>query len=122
ATMTGKSPREVLRFPQLYSNHGADALVFDPETGLLYIAVGDGGSQGDPYNLAQNKLYLNGKILRIDPTRPGATLPPDMGRAAEGTCSYPKDNPYAAPGDPGQDAIYAIGSRHPAPLLQHNHH
>jgi hypothetical protein len=118
ATMTGKSPREVLRYPQLYSNHGADALVFDPETRLLYIATGDGGSQGDPYGVAQSKQYLYGKILRIDPTKPGATLPPNMGRAAKGTFSYPMDNPYAAPGVPGLDAIYAIGFRHPETMIR----
>jgi hypothetical protein len=76
ATMTGKTPREVLRFPQLYTNHGTDALVFDPATKLLYIAVGDGGSQGDPHNASQNKQYLYGKILRIDPTSPAQPFHP----------------------------------------------
>ncbi len=122
AAMTGKSPREVLRFPQLYANHGTDALVFDPATKLLYIAVGDGGKQGDPHNVSQNKQYLYGKILRIDPTKPGATLPSNMGRATEGTFSYPKDNPYAAPGDTGRDAIYAIGFRHPETMIRDGNH
>jgi glucose/arabinose dehydrogenase len=122
ATMTGRSPREVLRFPQLYTNHGTDALVFDPATKLLYIAVGDGGKQGDPHNVSQNKQYLYGKILRIDPTKPGATLPSNMGRATQGTFSYPKDNPYAAPGDTGRDAIYAIGFRHPETMIRDGNH
>jgi glucose/arabinose dehydrogenase len=122
ATMTGKTPREVLRFPQLYTNHGTDALVFDPATKLLYIAVGDGGSQGDPYNVSQNKQYLYGKILRIDPTKPGTTLPSNMGRATEGTFSYPMDNPYAAPGDSGRNAIYAIGFRHPETMIWDDEH
>jgi glucose/arabinose dehydrogenase len=122
ATMTGKSPREVLRFPQLYTNHGTDALVFDPATKLLYIAVGDGGKQGDPHNVSQNKRYLYGKILRIDPTKPDATLPPNMGRATEGTFSYPLDNPYAEPDDPGRNAIYAIGFRHPETMIRDDNH
>jgi len=118
ATMTGKSPREVLRFPQMYFNHGADALVFDPATKLLYIAVGDGGSQGDPYEVADNKNYLYGKILRIDPTNPGTTVPSNMKKAAEGTYSVPADNPYADAGDSGKDAIYAIGFRHPETMIR----
>jgi glucose/arabinose dehydrogenase len=121
-SMTGKQPREVLRFPQLYANHGADALTFDPATKLLYIAVGDGGKQGDPYNVSQNKQYLYGKILRIDPTKPGATLPSRMAKAAEGTFSYPQDNPYAASGDTGRDAIYAIGFRHPETMIRDGNH
>ncbi len=122
ATMTGKWPREVLRFPQLYTNHGTDALVFDPATKLLYIGVGDGGNQGDPHNVSQNKQYLYGKILRIDPRKPPATLPSNMAKASEGTFSYPKDNPYAAPGDTGRDAIYAIGFRHPETMIRDGNH
>ena len=34
--------------------------------GFLYIAVGDGGSGGDPQNNAQNPASLLGKILRIN--------------------------------------------------------
>jgi glucose/arabinose dehydrogenase len=121
ATMTAKSARQVLRFPQLYTNHATDALVFDPTTKLLYIAVGDGGSQGDPYNVSQNKQYLYGKILRIDPTKPGATLP-NMGISSDRTFSYPKDNPYAAPGDTGLNSIYAIGFRHPETMIKDRGH
>lgn len=118
STMTASSPRQVIRWPQLYSNHGTDALVFDPATKLLYVAVGDGGSQGDPYNVSQNKNYLYGKILRIDPTKPGTTLPSNMERAAEGSYSYPKDNPYADAGDSGRNPIYAIGFRHPETMFR----
>ena len=35
--------------------------------GLLYIGIADGGSGGDPMNLAQNLGSPFGKILRIDP-------------------------------------------------------
>ena len=80
STMTASSPRQVIRWPQLYTNHGTDALVFDPATKLLYIGVGDGGKQGDPHGVAQNRNYLYGKILRIDPTKPGATAPFEYGK------------------------------------------
>ena len=118
STMTASAPRQVIRWPQLYSNHGTDALVFDPATKLLYIAVGDGGSQGDPYGVSQSKNYLYGKILRIDPTKPGTTVPSNMERASEGTYSYPKDNPYADAGDSGRNSIYAIGFRHPETMIR----
>ena len=39
--------------------------------GLLYVGMGDGGSGGDPENRAQNPSSLLGKILRLDPARPG---------------------------------------------------
>ena len=38
-----------------------------PEFGLLYVGFADGGSGGDPFNLAQNLASAFGKILRIDP-------------------------------------------------------
>jgi hypothetical protein len=118
STMRASSPRQILRWPQLHTNHATDALVFDQVTKLLYIAAGDGGSQGDPFDVAQDANYLYGKVLRIDPTKPGTTLPSNMARAAEGTFSYPTDNPYAAPGDPGRDPIYAIGFRHPETMIK----
>jgi glucose/arabinose dehydrogenase len=48
-----------------YGNHNAGDLKFGPD-GYLYIGMGDGGSEGDPQNLAQNRTVLLGKILRID--------------------------------------------------------
>lgn len=32
----------------------------------MYFMMGDGGSQGDPWNFAQNKGTLLGKVMRID--------------------------------------------------------
>ena len=48
-----------------FANHNAGCLQFGPD-GMLYIASGDGGSGGDPNNLAQNTSSLLGKFLRID--------------------------------------------------------
>ena len=47
------------------SNHGGQIL-FGPADGYLYFMMGDGGSKGDPYNFAQNKKSLLGKIMRLD--------------------------------------------------------
>ena len=37
---------------------------------MLYIGNADGGSGGDPLNMAQNMTSPFGKILRIDPLAP----------------------------------------------------
>jgi glucose/arabinose dehydrogenase len=50
---------------QPYPNHNGGALAFGPD-GYLYIAMGDGGSAGDPEKRAQDKNSYFGKILRID--------------------------------------------------------
>jgi glucose/arabinose dehydrogenase len=74
------SARELLHVEQPYPNHKGGQLAFD-RSGLLYVGLGDGGTNpangptgiGDPENRAQNLGSQLGKILRIDPTRPGAT-------------------------------------------------
>jgi glucose/arabinose dehydrogenase len=50
-----------------FANHNGGGLAFGPD-GYLYLAVGDGGSGGDPNENAQNLGLLLGKILRIDVT------------------------------------------------------
>jgi hypothetical protein len=121
-TVDPASRREVLRFPQLFSNHGTDALVFNPNTTLktpntklLYIAAGDGGSQGDPYNLASNGKYLYGKILRIDPLKPGSVASTGMIKHTSGAWSFPISNPGA--NNPDRDAYYVKGMRHPETMF-----
>jgi hypothetical protein len=74
ATYDGGAPREMMRFEQPYTNHNAGMTTFNPlaaagtpEFGLLYITFGDGGSGGDPHNMAQDRSSAFGKILRINP-------------------------------------------------------
>jgi glucose/arabinose dehydrogenase len=64
--------RQLLFVHQPYSNHNGGQLQFDAK-GYLYVGMGDGGSAGDPQNRAQNLKSRLGKLLRIDPTRAGAT-------------------------------------------------
>ncbi|RYR75471.1 hypothetical protein Ahy_A01g000006 isoform B [Arachis hypogaea] len=41
-------------------------ILFGPDDGYLYFMMGDGSGTGDPYNFAQNKKSLLGKIMRLD--------------------------------------------------------
>jgi len=74
ATYDGGAPKVLFRMRQPFANHNAGHIAFNPlagpgspEFGLLYIGVADGGSGGDPFNMAQNLGSVFGKILRIDP-------------------------------------------------------
>ncbi|MFZ5828116.1 MAG: PQQ-dependent sugar dehydrogenase [Bacillota bacterium] len=91
------SEEVLLTVEQPYANHNGGAIMFGPD-GSLYIALGDGGSAGDPGNRAQNLDLLLGKILRIDVSQPGAYR-------------IPPDNPFA--GKAGRDEIWAYGLRNP---------
>lgn len=55
----------ILSLDQPYQNHNGGNILFGPD-GFLYIGFGDGGSQGDPDNRAQDPGILFAKILRID--------------------------------------------------------
>jgi glucose/arabinose dehydrogenase len=69
------SERILLTVPQPFSNHNGGMIDFGPD-GYLYIGMGDGGSQNDPGNRAQNRSLLLGKLLRIDVNIPqGSPVP-----------------------------------------------
>ena len=83
-----------------YGNHKGGHIAFGPD-GLLYLGLGDGGSQGDPDGNGQALDTLLGKVVRIDP-RPS-------GGAGYG---IPADNPFA--GDPvARGEIWVYGVRNP---------
>ncbi len=97
-----KSETILLTYDQPYRNHNGGKVVFGPD-GYLYIAVGDGGSGGDPQNNGQDRTTLLGKILRIDLN------------TASGNRKYgiPPDNPYASNTKGFREEIYAYGLRNP---------
>ena len=55
----------LLNIQQPFSNHNGGHIEFGPD-GYLYVGMGDGGSAGDPNNLAQNNTSFHGKMLRLD--------------------------------------------------------
>ena len=87
-----------------FNNHNGGWIGFGPDA-LLYLAVGDGGSGGDPANNAQNPNVLLGKLLRIDVS--GDDFPNDALRDYR----IPAGNPFATSG--GAREIWAIGLRNP---------
>jgi glucose/arabinose dehydrogenase len=76
-----ESERALMHIAQPFPNHNGGAVVFGPD-GMLYIAMGDGGSGGDPQGNGQRLDTHLAKILRIDvdvPTgqNPSYRVPPD---------------------------------------------
>jgi len=57
--------RQVFFLHQPYANHNGGNIVFGPD-GMLWLGLGDGGSEGDPNNTAQNPNTPLGKMLRIN--------------------------------------------------------
>jgi glucose/arabinose dehydrogenase len=94
----------ILSVAQPYSNHNGGWVAFGPD-GYFYVALGDGGSGGDPQNRAQNVDVLLGKLLRIDVDGDDFPLDPNTNYAV------PPDNPFV--GGTGNAAIWAYGLRNP---------
>ena len=62
--------RTLLKIKRPYFNHtGFQSLVWSPELHTLVLGLGDGGSEYDPNNIAQDNRQLSGKLLKIDLAR-----------------------------------------------------
>lgn len=94
-TFDPASEKRLLLVDQPFSNHNGGKIAVGPD-GLLYVALGDGGSGGDPRGNGQNKDVLLGKILRIDPK-------------SGDPYGIPPTNPFANGG--GRPEIFAYGLR-----------
>lgn len=92
------SAQVLLTVTQPFTNHKGGQLAFGPD-GFLYIALGDGGSGGDPGNRAQDLTTLLGKILRLD---------------VDGAFPYaiPATNPFRTT-QGARPEIWALGLRNP---------
>src|SRR6185295_7276040 len=110
AAYDGGPPRELMRWEDPFQNHNGGMMAFNPlaqpnspDYGLLYLGLADGGSGGDPLNMAQNLGIAFGKIFRIDPLG---------NNSANKKYGIPADNPMR--NTPGAlPEIYAYGVRNP---------
>jgi len=91
---------ELLRARQPTNQHNGGSVTFDP-SGNLYLALGDGGGPGDPFETAQDIESPFGSVLRMRPS-PGGTS----------AVQPPSDNPYLGSA-PGHDLVWAKGVRNP---------
>jgi Glucose / Sorbosone dehydrogenase len=89
-------------------NHNGGALFFGGD-GMLYLGLGDEGSAGDPYENAQDRTVLFGKILRLDVDQNVNTIP---------YYGIPADNPFVGNTDGYREEIYAWGFRNPWRVTQ----
>jgi hypothetical protein len=90
--------------PQPFENHNGGDLHFGLD-GYLWIATGDGGGAGDPFDNAQNRASLLGKILRVDVDRDDFPADPER------NYGIPPDNPFVD--GPGAPEVWALGLRNP---------
>ena len=86
-----ESESKILTIPQPYRNHNGGQILFGPQ-GYLWIAIGDGGSAGDPQGNGQKLDTLLGKLLRID--------------IDQQPYAIPEENPF-------ENEIWATGLRNP---------
>jgi glucose/arabinose dehydrogenase/plastocyanin len=94
-----ESNRILFQIPDPYTNHNGGTINFGPD-GYLYIAIGDGGRAGDPFDNAQDLSNFFGKILRIDV---------DSEQMPYG---IPEDNPFAEAGKRLQSSQYEEPGRY----------
>nr|WP_320160806.1 PQQ-dependent sugar dehydrogenase [uncultured Methanoregula sp.] len=116
------SEKILLEVDKPESNHNGGPLLFGPDDGYLYLALGDGGGADDTgtghtpgTGNAQDMTTFLGKILRIDVDHPA-----DNGRMY----AIPRDNPFVNTAGVLPE-IYASGFRNPAYLSVDsgtNHH
>ena len=92
----------IMDIEQPFDNHNGGMLIFGPD-GMLYLSLGDGGPQGDPFGNGQNPATLLGSVLRISVNSSTPQIPYEI----------PPDNPFF--GSPGQEReeIWAYGLRNP---------
>ena len=91
---------KILQVTQPFANHNGGGIAFGAD-GFLYIALGDGGSGGDPNGNGQNVKTLLGKILRLDIDHPSGGL----------NYGIPSSNPLV--GTAGRPEIWLYGLRNP---------
>ena len=109
--MTAARPRELFRVAQPFANHNGGEIAFNtltpansPDFGLLYVGAADGGSGGDPMNLAQNLRRHSEKSCGSIRSAPTARTASTASR---------QSNPFVDNKPDALGEIYAYGVRNP---------
>jgi glucose/arabinose dehydrogenase len=89
----------LLEIEQPFGNHNGGAVRFGPD-GLLYLGVGDGGSDDDFQGHGQNRGTLLGTVLRLDVAN------------ADATYTIPASNPFVGVAG-AREEVWAYGLRNP---------
>ncbi|KAM3188956.1 hypothetical protein ACQJBY_067731 [Aegilops geniculata] len=108
---TSANPTEARRIMTLglpFTTHHGGQILFSPGDGYMYFMMGDGGSVGDPWNFAQNKGTLLGKIIRIDVN----DMPTGNSTPSWGNYGIPKDNPFSVDSKFAPE-VFAMGFKNP---------
>jgi len=100
ATVDAATEAVLFTLDQPYGNHNGGQLAFGPD-GHLYLAMGDGGSGGDPLNAGQDLTTPLGAILRFD-----------VDAGGPGELRVPADNPFVGVAG-ARPEIWAYGLRNP---------
>ena len=111
------SRREIMSFGKNAGNHNGGTIAFGHD-GYLYLGLGDGGNANDvgashlePGGNAQNLSTPLGKMLRIDPLAPAATIGSADAVSSNGQYRIPVTNPFQGAGQVPE--VYALGLRNP---------
>ncbi len=91
----------IMTIGQPFENHNGGQLAFGAD-GMLYVALGDGGSGGDPLGHGQDTATPLGAILRIDVDNPDTGL----------NYGIPSDNPFFGSAS-ARGEIWIYGLRNP---------
>ncbi|GAB2255608.1 hypothetical protein Droror1_Dr00009386 [Drosera rotundifolia] len=111
---TNANPAEVRRIFTMglpFTNNHGGQILFGPSDGYLYFMMGDAGGRADPYNFAQNKKAIVGKILRLDVDNLPSNEEINQ-LQLWGNYSVPRDNPYHEDKELARE-IWAMGFRNP---------
>lgn len=101
--------KTIIEIDQPSFNHNGSWIGFNPleatqDNHYLYVTLGDGGDQHDPFQYGQDKNHLLGTVIRVDIDNDDFA-DPDINYA------IPSDNPFV--GVDGRDEVWAYGLRNP---------
>jgi glucose/arabinose dehydrogenase len=105
-----------------FDNHKGGTVAFGPD-GFLYLGLGDGGSEDDPFDNAQSDATLWGKMLRLDVSGalPATAVVHAKGLRNPYRFSFDRENGDLWIGDVGQDTLEEVDHQLASDSTFHNY-